>query len=244
MEHDYILALAIFLGATLYTIVGHAGASAYIAAMAFFSVPPLMMKPTALTLNIAVSLFASWRFVNAKYFDLKLLIPLLIGSIPMAFIGGYIQLPPHYYRPLVGVVLIVSALRFMFLKRPKVEEANHPNLAASVGAGGIIGLLSGLTGTGGGIFLSPLILFLGWTTTKTASGVAAVFILFNSIAGLLGNLKSTQYLPDNLLLFAIAALSGAVVGTYMGISYLSSSLVQKVLGAVLIVAGLKMLNVY
>mgnify|MGYP002138965750 CR=1 FL=1 len=234
-----------FLGAILYTTVGHAGASAYIAIMALFSVPTLVIRPTALVLNIFVSIFVSLRFVRAGFFRLRVLAPILIGAVPMAFIGGYIQLPPSIYRPLVGVVLIVAAIRLMLSRDIKSEtEIKDPPIFYGVASGAAIGLLSGLTGTGGGIFLSPLILFLGWSDTKTASGVAAVFILFNSIAGLLGNLTSVRSLPPDLPLLVAVTLLGAFVGTYLGIKHLNTPAIQKTLGIVLLIAGVKMLGVY
>lgn len=245
-EWELLLAFCLFLGAALYTTVGHAGASAYIAIMALFGVAPGVMRPTALVLNILVSAYASWRYVGAGLFRWRTLWPVLIGAIPMAFVGGSIQLPGHYYRPLVGVVLLVAAARLAWPSRIRIEERAIVDLPVGWGvmAGLGIGLLSGLTGTGGGIFLSPLILFMGWSDVRTASGVAAVFILCNSIAGLLGNITSVHALPSDLPLLAAAALSGAVVGTVLGISRFANAAILKALGLVLAIAGLKMIGVY
>lgn len=245
LEFQVLLAFCLFLGAALYTTVGHAGASAYIAIMALFGVAPAVMRPTALVLNILVSTFASWRYIRAGLFRWRTLWPVLMGAIPMAFVGGAIQLPGQYYRPLVGIVLLVAAARLIWPK----SEVNSKTLTdlpipAGIVAGMAIGLLSGLTGTGGGIFLSPLILFMGWSDTRTASGVAAVFILCNSTAGLLGNLSSVHALPQELPILAAAALSGAVVGTMLGISRLAAPAILKALGLVLAIAGLKMIGVY
>lgn len=245
LNAEILLALCMFLGAALYTSVGHAGASAYIALMALFSVPAVVMRPTALVLNILVAGFTSFRFVRAGLFRLRTLWPFLVGALPMAFIGGYIQLPGHFYRPLVGIVLLLAAVRLLWPSELRSNREWHdPPIWLAVLAGAVIGLLSGLTGTGGGIFLSPLILFLAWSETRTASGVAAVFILCNSVAGLLGNLASVKALPADLPLFAVAVLLGAAVGTTFGISKLAQQGVQKALGVVLVVAGCKLIGVY
>lgn len=244
-EWELLLALSLFLGAALYTTVGHAGASAYIAVMALMGVAPAAMRPTALVLNILVSALASWRYVGAGLFRWRTLWPVLIGAVPMAFVGGSIQLPGQYYRPLVGVVLLLAAARFLWQGEPKgVQQPGDMPVGWGVLAGSGIGLLSGLTGTGGGIFLSPLILFMGWADTRTASGVVAVFILCNSAAGLLGNLASVKALPPDLPLMAASVLAGAMLGTTLGIRRFANATIIKALGLVLLIAGLKMIGVY
>lgn len=244
IDATYALAACIFFGAALYSSVGHGGASAYIALMALFGLPAQVMRPTALVLNVIVATFTSARFVHAGLFRWRTLWPFLIGAIPMAFVGGGIILPSHFYRPLVGVVLWLSAARLLWPKPlGTAETVKDPPIIAAIAAGAGIGLLSGLTGTGGGIFLSPLLLFLGWATPRAASGIAAVFILVNSISGLLGNLASVQQLPAALPLFAGAALAGALVGTTLGIR-LPSTMIVRALALVLIVAGAKMIGVY
>jgi uncharacterized protein len=241
---ELLLAACLFLGAVLYTSVGHAGASAYIAIMALFGVTPAVMRPTTLVLNILVASLTSFRYLKADLFRWRTLWPVLLGAIPMAFVGGSIQLPGQFYRPLVGVILLIAAARLLW---PGLTKVARTTTDVPVGWGivsGIgIGLLSGLTGTGGGIFLSPLLLFMGWSETRTASGVAAVFILCNSIAGLLGNLASVRSLPPDLPLYAGAVLLGGAVGTTLGIK-LATPAILKALGLVLIIAGLKMLGVY
>lgn len=245
LNAELLLALCMFLGAVLYTSVGHAGASAYIAMMALFSVPAAVMRPTALVLNILVASFTSFRFIRAGLFRFRTLWPFLVGALPMAFLGGYIQLPGQVYRPLVGIVLLIAAVRLLWPSELRSNrEWSDPPLWIAVLAGAVIGLLSGLTGTGGGIFLSPLLLFLAWSETRTASGVAAVFILCNSVAGLLGNIASVKALPPDLPLFAAAVLLGAAIGTTLGISKLAQQGVLKALGLVLIVAGFKLIGVY
>lgn len=244
VDTDLLLALAIFAGATLYSSVGHGGASAYIALMALFGVPTAMMRPTALVLNLLVSGLGSVRYIGAGQFRWRTLWPFLIGAMPMAFIGGGIVLPADVYRPLLGAILWLSAARLLWPRALKaVTEWRDPAIPAAIAAGAGIGLLSGLTGTGGGIFLSPLLLFMAWSEPKAASGVVAVFIFANSAAGLAGNLASLQKLPDNLPMFVVAALAGGMIGTTLGIR-LPVRLVLRSLALVLLVAGAKLIGVY
>ena len=234
-----LIAGCLFLGAVLYTSVGHAGASAYIAVMTLFNLPPLVIKPTALTLNIFVSSYTSFRYIRSNYFNRSLFAYLIIGSIPAAFIGGQINLPSHIYKPIIGVLLLVSGTRFLIqaLQVDQPHRSFNGVIAVTIGAG--IGLLSGITGTGGGIFLSPLIIWLGWVSVKQASGTVAAFIFVNSIAGLLGNFQSTRSLPSELPIFLVAVLLGAFVGTRFGISKFSSIGIKRALGFVLLIAGAK-----
>lgn len=236
---NLVIALCLLLGAVLYTSVGHAGSSAYIAVMTLFNLPSTVIRPTALTLNIAVSAYASWRYIRNKFFDKKLFLFLSLGAIPAAFIGGHINLPSEIYKPIVGVLLIVSGLRFIFLAATRDRELKAVNYPLAISMGIAIGFLSGITGTGGGIFLSPLIIWLGWNHVKQASGTVAAFIFVNSVAGLLGNYRSTSELPDTLLLFLGAVIIGALIGTRLGISRFTSVGVKRALGLVLIIAGLK-----
>ena len=243
-EPNLLLAMCLMLGAALYSSVGHGGASAYIAIMALFGLPAGVMRPTALALNVLVSGFASVRFIRAGQFRWRILWPFLLGALPMAYVGGMITLPSSAYRPIVGVVLWISAARLLWpVPLRATAETRDPPIAVAVLAGIGIGLLSGLTGTGGGIFLSPLLLFFAWAEPKQASGVAAVFIFANSISGLAGNAASLQQLPSGLPLFAAAVLVGATVGTTLGIK-LPARLVLRSLGLVLVVAGAKLIGVY
>jgi uncharacterized protein len=238
------LAICLFVGAALYSSVGHAGASAYIAAMALFSVPPAIMRPTALTLNILVATLGSYRYAQAGYFRWRVVWPFLLGSLPFAFIGGGIHLPGEYYRALVGVVLILSGLRMFWAAHIFAQrEAHDPPIWLSVLIGIALGLLAGLTGTGGGIFLSPVIIFMSWSDLRTTSGIAAVFILGNSIAGLLGNLAMVQSLPAELPLYVVAVLLGGLVGTTFGTKF-PIVYVRRALGVVLVIAGVKLVGVY
>ena len=241
---DLLLAACMFLGAVLYTSVGHAGASSYLALMALFGLPPAVMRPTALVLNILVASLTSFRYVRAGLFRWRVLWPFLLGAAPFALFGGSLQVPGEIYRPLVGAVLWISAARLLWPKEIRaVTDPHDPPIALAIPIGAGIGLLSGLTGTGGGIFLSPILLFLGWSNPKVASGVAAVFILCNSAAGLSGNFASVQALPATLPLFAGSVLAGALVGTTLGIRF-NATLILKALGLVLIVAGFKLMDFF
>jgi uncharacterized protein len=241
MNPDWLLVLCLGLGAALYTSVGHAGASAYLAAMALFGVPTATMRPTALVLNVIAASFAALRYARADLFRWRTLWPFLIGAAPFAFLGGSLQLPSDAYRKLVGLVLLLSAARLLWPRELTTNRAPHdPPIALGIVIGAGIGLLAGITGTGGGIFLSPLLLFLGWSETRAASGAVVVFILCNSLAGLAGNVAALGFLPRELPVYAGAVLLGATLGTTAGIR-LPTRLILKALGLVLIVAGVKLI---
>ena len=238
---EYITAGLIFFGAILYSSVGHGGASSYIAIMSLMGTPIASIKPIGLVLNIIVSSVASYRFIKNKLFNLKIFIPVALGSIPAAFIGGYLNLTSDIYRVLVGVILVFAGFQFLFdiFKYVQKKTDRPVNFWLGLFAGVIIGFLSGLTGTGGGIFLSPLIVFLGWTTVKGSSGTAAVFILFNSISGLLGNITSISLIPNTIFLYSFCAFGGVLIGTQLGIKIFNEHYMKNALGIVLIVAGFK-----
>jgi uncharacterized membrane protein YfcA len=239
---DWLLPVLLFGSAALYTSVGHAGASAYLASMAIVGVAPETMRPTALVLNIFVAGFSAIRFWRAGLVDRRLALWLIAGAAPLAFVGGAVKLPGDIYRPLVGALLIIAAIRLLLpIAVTANREPNPPHPALASAAGALIGLLSGLTGTGGGIFLSPILIFRGWAATRNASGIAITFILANSIFGLLGNLASVERLPPEIPIYVAAALLGALVGTALGVKRLPSGGILKALGVVLVIAGLKLI---
>jgi uncharacterized membrane protein YfcA len=236
-----LMAMLMGLGAMLYTSVGHAGASAYLAIMAIFAVEPEVMRPTALVLNIVVASLATYRFVRAGQFNGRLLIPFVVGAVPAAFIAGQLNLPGEIYRPVVAAVLLLAAVRLLWPRDIKaLQNPQPPRLWIALLSGAAIGTLSGLTGTGGGIFLSPLILFLGWEGARKTSGVSAAFILCVSISGLLGNLSSVGRLPPELPVFIVAVVLGALVGTRVGIARLAPGRLLQALGVVLVIASAKL----
>lgn len=240
LDHSVaVLAVAFFVAAMLYASVGHAGASGYLAAMTFVGMPVAMMRPTALVLNLLVASIAAIRFGRAGFFSWRLFWPFALGSIPFAFIGGAITLPGHWYRTLVGLILWASAVRLWLDLRLKTKHA--PPIGVAVLCGGGIGFLAGITGTGGGIFLSPLLLFMGWAETRETGGVAAAFILVNSIAGLAGNPASIGQLPPQFPLWAVAAVIGGLIGAELGSRRLGTVMFRRLLGLVLLVAGVKLI---
>ena len=236
------LCLLFALGAALYSSVGHGGASAYIAAMALFSVAPETMKPTALALNLLVAGFGTWRYARRDLTNWKLVLAFALTAMPAAFIGGGIDLPAITYKPLVGILLWAAAARLLW--QPKTlagRKTSPPSLWVSLPAGALLGLLAGLTGTGGGIFLSPLIILKAWEEPRLTSGVVAAFIFLNSVAGLAGNAASVGHLPRALPLFLAAVAGGALLGTWLGVERLPRPWLLRTLGAVLLVAGAKLL---
>src|SRR5690349_21611190 len=169
---DAALALLFALGAALYSSVGHGGASAYIAAMALFSVAPETMKPTALALNLLVAGFGTWRYWKRDLSNWRLVLAFALTATPAAFIGGGIHLPAITYKPLVGILLWASAARLLWQPKALAERPTEPPaLWVSLPAGSVLGLLAGLTGTGGGVFLSPLIILNAWEQPRRTSGV-------------------------------------------------------------------------
>ncbi|HEX8284381.1 MAG TPA: sulfite exporter TauE/SafE family protein [Pyrinomonadaceae bacterium] len=237
-----VLAVAVFVMAALYSSVGHAGASGYLAAMALAGLAPAVMKPTALTLNILVALVAAARFYRAGFFSWRVFLPFAASSIPFAFLGGALSLPGSVYQKLVGLALLFAAFRLWMHASARADaEARPVPLPAALALGAVIGLLSGITGVGGGIFLSPVLLLAGWAETRQASGVAAAFILVNSVAGLAGHLASVRMVPESIYVWGLAALAGGLVGTELGRRRLATVTLRRVLSAVLVIAGLKML---
>lgn len=235
------IALLFFMGAALYASVGHGGASSYLAVMGLFSFSPEVMKPTALALNILVAAVATLKFYRAGLFRWNLFGPFAIASVPAAFVGGATVLPARWYKVLVGIVLLYAAV-WMFRSSLKAtaREPSAPPLWAAIISGLLIGFLSGLTGVGGGIFLSPLLLYMGWSETRATSAVTAPFILVNSIAGLLGHLSSVAQLPPNIPLWGLAAVAGGWIGASYGSKRAPTPVLRQLLSIVLIVAGAKL----
>jgi len=241
METLLALILAIFVVAFLYSSVGHAGASGYIAVMGLASLSPAMIKPSALVLNVLVASIGSWQFYRAGHFRWRLFWPFALLSIPMAFLGGAIALPTHWFKILVGVVLLLSAANFLW--RPGDDEPRaEPSLPVALGAGGVLGLFAGLTGTGGGIFLTPLMLLMRWARTKQVAATSALFILVNSLAGLAGNATAARTIPALVWPLAAAALVGGTLGSHLGSKRLPPVAIKRLLAVVLVIAGLHLLR--
>jgi uncharacterized membrane protein YfcA len=239
MEHTVLLALAVAAVAFLYSTVGHAGASGYIAVMTLFGLAATTIRPTALVLNILVSTLTTWQFWRAGHFRWRLFWPFALLALPLAFVGGYVTLPTHVFRILIGIVLLLSAARLL-IKPSEDTVTKEPSVAVSLSVGGVLGLLAGLTGTGGGIFLTPVLLFLKWAKTKHAAATSAAFILVNSIAGLTGNYISTRMIPSAAWPLAAAVLIGGAAGSFLGAKRLDHTVIKRLLAVVLIIAGIKL----
>jgi uncharacterized membrane protein YfcA len=244
-DHAVLIALAFFIVAILYTTVGHAGASGYLAVMALAGVAPATMRPTALALNIVVAGFTVYRFRRARLVSWKALTPFLVGSLPLAAYGGALRLANHTYYAAAGAVLLLSAIALFqrtFGTGLRTDEG-PPTVrpVPAVGIGAAIGLLSGLTGTGGGIFLSPTILFLGWAGPKTTAGISAPFILANSLVALAAGTFTHSDLPPELPYYLAVVLAGATVGTWLGLRKLPSKALLALLAVVMALAAAKLL---
>jgi len=239
-----VLAGAMLLASFVYASVGHGGASAYIAAMALAGLAPAEMRPIALTLNVLVSSLATWKFWRAGHFRWRLFWPFAAVSIPFAYLGGAITLPGEIYKVVVGVVLVYAGWQLWrsFRAGDEMRAVREPAIALAMAIGAAMGLLAGLTGVGGGIFLSPLVLMLGWAGTKQTSAVAAPFILVNSLAGLAaGFVAGTAALPQATWVLAAVVAVGGWLGAEYGSRRFANPIVRRVLAVVLLVAGAKMM---
>ena len=235
-----LLCLGIALIAFLYSSVGHAGASGYIATMTLFGLAPTEIRPTALILNILVAIIGSFQFWRAGHFSWRLFWPFALLSIPAAYAGGYLQPSAGVLRILIGVVLLFSAAR-LFFRKSDPPETSLPAKPIAIGVGAGLGLLSGLTGTGGGIFLTPLLLFCRWAPIKQAAAVSALFILVNSIGGLVGYISAKHSIPTLGIYLAIPAIIGGTIGSYLGSRRLPVRGIGIFLATVLTIAGIKLI---
>ncbi|HET6362039.1 MAG TPA: sulfite exporter TauE/SafE family protein [Gemmatimonadota bacterium] len=239
-EFVLLAVLAVGVVAFLYSSVGHAGASGYIAVLTLLGYGVVLVRPTALLLNVLVATIATWQFWHAGHFSWSLFWPFAILSVPMAFLGGYLQLPANFLAVLVGVVLLASAFRFAW--RPAALTSVRPvKRPIALIIGGVIGLLSGLTGTGGGIFLTPILLLSQWAPVRRAAAVSAPFILVNSVAGLGGYVAAGLTIPAVLLPLALAAVAGGTLGSHLGSRRFSPRALQGLLALVLVIAGTKLI---
>jgi uncharacterized protein len=234
--------VAIFIVAVLYSSVGHGGASGYLAVMAFLSVAPEVTRPTALVLNLFVASIATIQFYRSGYFSWRIFLPFAVASIPMAFFGGMVHLPTNVYKIVLGAVLIFAAFR-LAINLKGDDEVRQPPIVWALLIGAVIGLLSGLVGVGGGIFLTPVLLLARWSETKTAAGVSAMFILVNSISGLAGNFRQAMELSSDVWLWIVAAVAGGIIGSTLGSRRFNSLTLRRVLALVLVFAGIKLIFV-
>jgi uncharacterized membrane protein YfcA len=238
-----MLALAIGAAAALYSSVGHGGASSYIALMALWGLAPAEIRPAALVLNIIVAGYAAFMFLRAGRFDWRIFWPFAITAIPAAWFAGRVDVPEDYYRPLLAIALGAAALRYLVW--PKLDaqaETRAPSPLIALPVGGALGALAGLTGIGGGVYLSPLLVFARWCDPQKAAGIAACFIVVNSMAGLAGRWTSLAALPPFLPYLIAAALVGGVIGAGFSVAKLDKSGILRALGIVLGVASIALVQ--
>ncbi len=234
------VSLLLFLVALLYSSVGHGGASGYLAVLSFFSVAPALMSSTSLVLNVMVSLVAFWAFYRERHFSWTLAWPFLLTSIPAALVGGLIAVRPKGYFLLLAGALVFAAFRLILSLGRTGETVEPPPLYVGLPVGLGLGLLSGILGIGGGIFLSPLILLKKWGTAKTTAAVSALFILLNSMAGLGGRFIGGTFQLSGVLPFVLAAFLGGLCGSRLGANHFSGMTLRRILGAVLVLAAIKL----
>ena len=245
-EIEILLALLFFAVAVLYSSVGHAGASGYIAAMALLGFAPEQMRPTALALNLLVGGIGLFRFWRGGHVRWRNVLPFVLASAPAAFFAAQVKLPADSYSLLLGLVLLVAAAG-VFRSASRAESDDIESIGRRVPwlpgllIGATIGVLSGLTGTGGAIFLTPLLLFARWMPTREASGTSVAFVWINSLTGLAGLLHASGTLPQALPMWLVAVALGAVLGTQLGLRWMPVKALRHALGVVLVIAALKLL---
>lgn len=232
--------LALFVVAVLYSSVGHGGASGYLAVMALLAVAPEVTRPTALILNLFVASIAFIQFYRGGHFDLRIFLPFAAGSIPFAFLGGMIHLPTTVYKIILGVTLMLAAIR-LAINLKSESEIRTPQIWLCLLIGACLGFVSGLVGVGGGIFLTPILLLMNWTETKKAAGISALFIFVNSLSGLLGNYAQVLKLPGTVYVWIIAAIIGGIIGATLGSYRFNSLVLRRVLSFGLLIAGAKLI---
>jgi len=237
------LTAVIFCVALLYSSVGHGGASGYLAALGVAGVAPAVMRPTALMLNVLVTGMSTFRFARAGHLRWATFWPFAITSVPFAFLGGRMSLPGVWYKALLGAVLVCSAIRMLMKTAIGAPEATQRvPVAPAMACGGALGMLSGLTGVGGGIFLSPLLLFLRWTEMRQTAATSAAFILVNSLSGLAGRFAEGGGLSWPVLPWIVAAGIGGAIGSRLGSRKLATATIRKLLAGVLLLGGLMLIR--
>ncbi|MFM7548682.1 MAG: sulfite exporter TauE/SafE family protein [Cyanobium sp.] len=245
MEVSLWLLPPLALVAFLYASVGHGGASGYIAVLALAGLPAAQIKPLALMLNLLVAVQGSWQFWRAGHLRWRLFWPVLLAGLPAAFVGGWIDLPVLWFQRLVALVLLASALRFLCQPRDP-QQLDEPPLAQLLLWGVALGLLAGLTGTGGGVFLTPLLLFRGWASTRQAAAVSSLFIFGNSLSGLAGLLLARRgmaaWLSPQLGWMGCTVLLAGVVGSRLGSRHWPVAWIRRTLALVLLLAAGKLLG--
>jgi uncharacterized membrane protein YfcA len=235
-----LLTFGFFVAALLYASVGHGGASGYLAIMALAGMAPAEMKPVALVLNVVVSGIGVVSYGRAGQHSWRTTLPFVAGAAPLAFVGGGLPVPPAAFKLLVGIILGLAALRLLFPPRATDTPPRPPPVLAGLLIGAGLGLLAGLTGTGGGIFLTPILLFAGWADARRASAASSVFILVNSVSGLLGG-GAPSAIPASFAGWAGAVAAGGLLGAWLGSRRMAPIALRRALALVLAIASGKLI---
>ena len=241
IENIWLFLLILPIVAFLYASVGHGGASGYLALMALFSFAPETMKPTALLLNVFVAGIASYHYYKAGFFNKRLFLVFAVASIPMAFIGGAIEVDASIYKKILGVLLIFAILKMLNVFGKESNSVNKIKIWQGLAVGGVIGFFSGLIGIGGGIILTPIILLLHWGKMKEAAAVSALFILMNSTSALIGQVSSGVQIASGSFVLVGIAVIGGFLGSYHGSRKFNNGLLRYLLAFVLIIASIKLI---
>jgi uncharacterized protein len=234
--------LPVFFGiiSLLYATVGQAGGTAFLALMAFAAFPSAEMRPTALALNIVAAAYSTWVFNREKVVDWRKLRPLLLSSLPTALVGGFIVLDERIYKTTTGIVLVLAGAATILRRDNAAAPDREAPLWGVVSVGAVVGLISGLTGVGSGVFLAPTLITLRWASPKQTAALSAPFILANSAVGLVGVLFAGQFPTSHFGLYAAAALGGAVEGTAIGLRWLGQTATRFILAGILLAAGIQL----
>lgn len=242
MSSLVVLLLFLAIIAFLYSSVGHGGASGYLAVMAMMGVAPAIMKPSALMMNLAVSLFSFIGFYRAGHFKIKLFLPFAIASVPLAYLGGTMTLSDSIYKKILAFCILISIFRLIFQFQQNKEEIRPISISVGLVSGGAIGLLSGMIGIGGGIVLSPLMLLMRWATLKQTAAVSALFIFVNSLSGLYGQLQKGGIQVTEHFQWAVAAtIVGGLLGSYYGSQKFNVPTLRYLLAIGLVIASAKLI---
>lgn len=242
MDFYWWFYILLFIVAFLYASVGHGGASGYLALMALAGVAPAGMRPTALILNLFVSATSFIQYYRGGHFRFKIFWPFILASVPMAFWGGRIDIDDSLYKQILGILLLVPIIRFIFYPNPSIEELKKAHTVISLGIGALIGFLSGLIGIGGGILLSPVLLLLKWTDQKQTAAISALFILINSTSGLIGQWTKGIQISSGMYAMILVAFIGGLCGAFLGSRRFDQKILKYILAAVLMLAAFKLLT--
>ncbi len=239
-ENIYLFLLILPIVSFLYSSVGHGGASGYLALMALFSFAPESMKPTALLLNLFVAGISFYYYYKEGHFNKKLFMAFAISSIPLAFLGGRIEVNATLYKKILAILLIFAVLKMLNVFGKERQSIKSVNIWQGLIVGGVIGFFSGLIGIGGGIILTPIILLLHWGKMKEAAAVSALFIWVNSASGLIGQISSGVVIEKASFVLVVIALIGGVLGGYYGSKKINNKNLQYMLAFVLMIASAKL----